>query len=73
MRPAHRLAMIVGLGCLYLAAVSFLAGVCVERIRFDAHRTAGLTQLTATHQRLHARLMDLERRTDVRPSEATER
>jgi hypothetical protein len=73
MRLAHPLTVIVGLGCLYLACVGFLAGVCVERIRFDAHRTAVLTQLGATNQRLHARLMDLERRTDVRPSEGTER
>jgi len=73
MRPARPLTVVVGLGCLYVAGVGFLAGVCVERIRFDAHRTAVLTQLTATNQRLHERLMDLERRTDVPPSEGTKR
>ena len=73
MKPARRLKVIVCLGCLYMAGVGFLAGVCVERIRFDPRRTAVLTQLTATNQRLHVRLMDLERRTEVRPIEGTER
>ena len=73
MRPAYPLTVIVSLGCLYVAGVGFLAGVCVERIRFDAHRTAVLTQLTTTNQRRHARLMDLERSKEVHPSGRTER
>ena len=73
MKPTRPLTVIVCLGGLYLAGFGFLAGICVERIRFDSHRTAVLTQLTATNQRLHARLMNVERRTEARPTEGTER
>jgi hypothetical protein len=62
MRRRRRLAVIVGIVCLYLAGVGFLSGVLVERVRFDARRAAVLERLSTTEQRLHARLMDLEHR-----------
>jgi hypothetical protein len=69
MRRRHRLAVIVGIVCLYLAGIGFLSGVLVERMRFDARRATVLEHLTTTEQRLHARLMDLERRPRGRPGD----
>jgi hypothetical protein len=46
---------------LYAVAVGFLSGMLLERVRFDAERAAVLTRVTMAEQRLHARLMDLER------------
>jgi hypothetical protein len=60
MSARQRLAVLVA-GGLYLGGVAFLAGMMVERIRFDAHRTTIVTSLTAREQRVRARLMDLER------------
>ena len=36
----------------------------VERIRFDRQRATLLKHVAATHERLHTRLMDLERQTE---------
>jgi hypothetical protein len=56
----RRLGWLVGAGCLYLAGLGFLSGVVVERVRFDRQR-ATVHSLSATQERLHTRLMDLER------------
>lgn len=56
----HRVVLTVGLG-LYAAVMSFLGGVLVERIRFDAQRSAVLTRVSAVEQRLQAYLMALEK------------
>jgi hypothetical protein len=53
-------ALALGLG-LYAVAVGLLAGMLLERVRFDAERAAVLTRVTMAEQRLHARLMELER------------
>ena len=56
----RRRVLALGLG-LYAIAVGVLAGMLLERVRFDAERAAVLTRVTMAEQRLHARLMDLER------------
>ena len=61
-----RLSMIAGLGGLYLAALGFLCGVVVERIRFDLQRTATVTRLTEAEERMRARLMEIEHGTALR-------
>jgi len=58
--------MIAGLGGLYLAALGFLCGVVVERIRFDVQRTATVTRLTKSEERMRARLMEIEHGTALR-------
>jgi hypothetical protein len=61
----HRgLGILVGAGCLYLVVLGFLIGMVVERMRFDRQRTAVLQSLTATQERLHIHLMNLERQTE---------
>ena len=57
-----RLALILGVGALYVGGVAFLAGTMVERLRFGAQRTAVVTRLTAKEERVRARLMELELR-----------
>jgi hypothetical protein len=57
------LAILMGAGCLYLTILGFLAGVVVERVRFDRDRATVLQRLAATQERLHTHLMDLERQT----------
>jgi hypothetical protein len=59
----RRLRILAGLGGLYLGFIGFFTGMVVERMRFDHHRAAVVQSLTATRDRLHARLMDLEHRT----------
>jgi hypothetical protein len=58
------LGILIGAGCLYLTALGFLAGVMVERMRFDRQRTTVLQRLATTQERLHTHLMNLERRTE---------
>jgi hypothetical protein len=65
MTPWRR-AVLIGLGCLYLGGIGFLSGMVMERMRFDAQRTAVLTRLTAAQDRLHAHLMRLEQRAEGR-------
>jgi hypothetical protein len=60
MSRRRHLHLAMGLG-LYLGAVCFLGGVLVERIRFDRERASVLTRFATAEQRLHARLMALER------------
>lgn len=60
MSRRHQLQLALGLG-LYAATVGFLGGVLVERIRFDRERASVLIRVAAAEQRLHARLMTLER------------
>jgi hypothetical protein len=67
-----RLAVVIGLGGLYLGALGFLSGMLVERMRFDVQRAATLRRLAATEDRLHARLMRLERRAE-RPEQTASR
>ena len=55
-----RRALVLGLG-LYAIAVGFLAGMLLERVRFDLERAAVLTRVTMAEQRLHTRLMEIER------------
>lgn len=55
---------LIGIGCLYLGVLGFLAGMVVERMRFDHQRAIVLESLTATEKQLHTRLMDLERQAE---------
>jgi hypothetical protein len=56
----RRLSLTLSLG-IYVGAVGFLGGVLVERIRFDRERASVLERVAHAEQRLHARLMELER------------
>ena len=58
----RRLVCTVGLG-LYVSAMGFLGGMLVERTRFDRERSRVLGRVATAEQRLHARLMELERET----------
>jgi hypothetical protein len=55
-----QLALTAGLA-LYLAALGFVGGMLVERVRFDQRRARVLTRLTTAEQQLHGRLLELER------------
>jgi hypothetical protein len=57
----RRRALALGLG-LYAVTIGFLAGMLLERVRFDEARASVLARVTMAEQRLHARLMELERR-----------
>jgi hypothetical protein len=46
---------------IYVGAMGFLGGVLVERVRFDRARATVLERVAYAEQRLHARLMELER------------
>ena len=61
----QRIVLTVGLG-FYAAVMSFLGGVLVERIRFDAQRSAVLTRVSTAEQRLQAHLMALEKQEQER-------
>lgn len=63
----RRLAVLVAAGCVYLGVMGFLAGMVVERMRFDHQRALVLQTLSAAQERLHAHLMDLERHTTTLP------
>jgi hypothetical protein len=65
-----RLAVVVSLGCLYLGGLGVLSGMLLERMRFDVQRAAVLSRLAAAEVRLHAHLMDLERRAERREGTA---
>jgi hypothetical protein len=56
----QRAVLAVGFACLYLAVMGFLAGTMVERMRFDARRSAVLSRLASAERQVRARLMDLE-------------
>jgi len=56
-------ALAVGLG-LYGVVFGFLGGLLVERLLFDRQRSSVLTRVAAAEQRLHARLMEIERQQD---------
>ncbi len=56
----RRLSLVLGMG-IYVGAIGFLGGVRVERIRFDRERASVLERVAHAEQRLHARLMELER------------
>jgi hypothetical protein len=49
----------------YLLCLGFLAGVLVERMRFDHARSAILARFEAATAKLHDRLMTLEHGTEV--------
>jgi hypothetical protein len=61
-----RRVVLLGLVGLYLGGLGVLSGMLVERMRFDAERAAVLSRLAATEGRLHAHLMNLERRAEHR-------
>ena len=63
----RRLAVLVAAGCVYLGVMGFLAGMVVERMRFDHQRALVLQTLSAAQERLHAHLMDLERQMTTLP------
>jgi hypothetical protein len=52
---------IVTVAALYLLVVSFLGGMIVDRVRFDASRSVLLTTLEQDTHRVHERLMAIER------------
>ena len=56
----RRRVLAFGLG-FYAVVMGFLAGMLLERVRFDVERASVLTRVATAEQRLHARLMDLER------------
>ena len=56
----RRRVLAFGLG-LYAVVMGFLAGMLLERVRFDVEWASVLTRVATAEQRLHARLMDLER------------
>jgi hypothetical protein len=60
----RRLVVALGLVYLYVLGMGFLAGVLVDRVRFDERRAEVLRHLTLTEARLHARLMRLEGRAE---------
>jgi hypothetical protein len=51
----------VGIVGVYLFSVGLLSGMLFDRIRFDASRTVLLKQLDVHRDRLHQRLMAMER------------
>jgi hypothetical protein len=57
----RRRALALGLG-LYAVGMGFLGGMLLERILYDRERTTVLARVTQAEQRLHARLMEIERR-----------
>jgi hypothetical protein len=59
----RKLVVLMAAGGFYVAALGFLTGLAVERVRFDRQRAALLQDLAATQARLHTHLMDLERQT----------
>jgi hypothetical protein len=58
----RRRTTVFALGCLCTAGLGFLSGMVTERVRFDQRRSAVISDLSKTEQRLHRRLMDLEGR-----------
>ena len=56
----RRRALALALG-LYAVTVGSFAGMLLERVRFDEERAAVLARVSMAEQRLHARLMELER------------
>ena len=52
---------IVTVAALYLLVIGFLSGMIVDRIRFDETRSVLLARLEEDSQRLHQRLMAIER------------
>ena len=66
MIPYRRRTAVFALGCLCTAGLGFLSGMVSERMRFDQRRSAVISDLSKTEQRLHSRLMDLEGRPAMR-------
>ena len=60
MTARARRPILIGVAAIYVAGLGFLAGIMVERMRFDVQRTATLTRLTAAEQRVRSVLMDIE-------------
>lgn len=50
---------------LYGVVVGFLGGLLAERLLYDRQRTSVLTRVAAAEQRLHARLMEIEREREL--------
>ena len=57
----QRRALIFGIVGLYVAGLGFLAGITIDRFRFDAQRNRVLAQYSQAVQRLHQHLMTPER------------
>jgi hypothetical protein len=52
---------IITLAALYLLVVGFLSGMIVDRIRFDESRSTLLARLGEDTQKVHQRLIAIER------------
>jgi hypothetical protein len=55
-----RRAIVIAVAGIYLLGLGFLAGIMVDRMRFDARRSATLRELEEAEQRVRARLMGVE-------------
>jgi hypothetical protein len=58
---ANKDRFIVTVAALYLLVIGFLSGMIVDRIRFDETRSVILARLDEDSQRVHKRLMAIER------------
>lgn len=54
-------ALWLALAAVYLLAMGFIAGVAVERMRFDSARAAVLDRYREAVRRVHEHQMDVER------------
>lgn len=57
----RRRVLLVGLA-IYTAGMGVLSGMLIERLLYDRERTSVLIRVKQAEQRLHARLMEIERR-----------
>jgi hypothetical protein len=62
----RRVALALGLA-LYGVVVGFLGGLLAERLLYDRQRASVLSRVAAAEQRLHARLMEIEREREAPP------
>jgi hypothetical protein len=56
-----RRALALSLG-IYGVGMGFLGGMLLDRVLFDRQRNSVLTRVAEAEKRLHARLMEIERR-----------
>ena len=57
----RRRVFVLALG-LYAAGMGFLGGMLLDRMLYDRQRASVLARVSQAEQRLHARLMEIERR-----------
>jgi hypothetical protein len=65
MMISRRNTVLITLAVLYLSLFGFVSGMLIERMRFDWNRSVVLMRLDATEQRLRARLMEIEKATEI--------